>query len=192
MRKKYKNFNIKKIIFCIFKQPSKIMAIFLKLFTIPAHLLHQLISGHFHFLKQSLNPVIELNSNDHQLNSKCSSSKSLSTSFNVCFAILIHVYTVFYGIFGFIKPFTITNIKTLSKNELLYTHQLTPSIAWPQVDTGFAMDITVSLAIFIILSLKNNNLKFKIFYHTSLKEMSINEKSMYKIKIKFKFKNFYF
>lgn len=156
---------------------------------VPALSLRQLVAGHIHFLKQSLNPIFETKEleNSTKRDEKFTTALSFSSFDVYCsarlhagFVILLQLYTVLYGIFGFIPFESITSVKAVLKSDRLYTHQILPRVAWPQLDAGLGMDIVVSLIIFTILSFKRENaLKNTVFYPTASlqKEILINRRS---------------
>ncbi len=156
---------------------------------VPALSLRQLVAGHIHFLKQSLNPIFETKEleNSTKRDEKFTTTPSFSSFDVYCsarlhagFAILLQLYTVLYGVFGFISFESITSVKAVLKSDRLYTHQILPRVAWPQLDAGLGMDIVVSLIIFTILSFKRENApKNTVFYPTASlqKEILINRRS---------------
>ncbi len=163
----------------------------LKLLTAPASSLRHLAAGHLHFLKQSLNPIFEVSEEESSetlgKRNKRLSSSSLrlysSVRLHAGFAITLQLYTTLYGIFGFIPLESISSLKSVLKSEHLYTHQMLPRVAWPQIDAGLGMDIVVSLIIFTILSFRKEiTFKNKIFYCTSApqKEILIGGRSRFR------------
>ncbi|KAH9402696.1 hypothetical protein TYRP_015446 [Tyrophagus putrescentiae] len=163
----------------------------LKLLTAPASSLRHLAAGHLHFLKQSLNPIFEVSEEESSetlgKRSKRLSSSTLrlysSVRLHAGFATFFQLYTTLYGIFGFIPLQSITGVKSVLESDRLYTHQMLPRVAWPQIDAGLAMDIVVSLIIFSILGFRREvTFKNKIFYciiSSQKKEIIlINEKKL--------------
>ncbi len=128
------------------------MSNFIRVFLgIPSDFLRQLASGHLHFLLQSLDPIAQKPSESSSVNLYPKFINS--PKFNACLAIALQVYTIFYGIFGFIPLSSISSLDDILQSDLLYSHQILPRAAWSQIDAGYAIDMLASVAIFAVIGL---------------------------------------